>query len=148
MMGINLLIKRLMDIIGASLVLLVASPIMLVTAIAVRMNSRGPVLFIQSRAGKMGKPFNIYKFRTMQVNSVKGNKGVKINDPRITSIGHFLRKWSIDELPQLFNVIKGDMSLVGPRPLLPEYVERYSDRHRQRLNMKPGITGLQQVEAR
>ena len=84
-----------MDLAGASLILLITSPVLIITAILVKVNSRGPVLFIQSRAGKQGKPFNIFKFRTMQVNSVKENKGVKINDPRITSIGHFLRKWSI-----------------------------------------------------
>ena len=132
-MKFNLIIKRIIDLLGSIFILIIISPLMILTSIAVKITSRGPVFFVQERAGKDGRSFTIIKFRTMQVNSAGEKKGVEINDPRITSIGHFLRKWSIDELPQLFNVLKGDMSLVGPRPLLPEYVERYSDRQKRRL---------------
>jgi lipopolysaccharide/colanic/teichoic acid biosynthesis glycosyltransferase len=146
---------------------------MLITALAIKATSPGPVIFSQTRLGKQGTPFTFYKFRSMHVNMdnqihreyvqdfIKGNHA-KINqgdaekplykiksDPRITRIGKFIRKTSIDELPQFFNVLKGDMSLVGPRPPLPYEAEKYQAWHLRRiLEMKPGITGLWQVEGR
>ena len=166
-------LKRGLDVIGALALLVALSPVMLVAAAAVRMSSPGPVIYKQTRLGRRGVPFTFYKFRSMVVNNddrlhreyvqslIKGklqeiNQGdaerplYKIKgDPRITPVGHLIRKSSIDELPQLFNVLKGDMSLVGPRPPLPYETERYESWHMRRiLEVNPGITGLWQVEGR
>ncbi|MBA7590875.1 putative sugar transferase EpsL [subsurface metagenome] len=111
------------------------------------LDSKGPVFFVQKRAGKNGKIFRAYKLRTMIENSYNMGKGLRQNDPRITRVGKHLR-WGIDELPQIINVFKGDMSLVGPRPTLPEQVSRYSKEHRRRLEMKPGLTGWALVNGR
>ena len=156
----GLIFKRLIDIVGASLGLIILSPILLGTVVAIRLADRKPALFGQTRVGLHGRPFMIYKFRSMVMDAEDRLHEVKhlnershvtfkaTNDPRITPIGRWLRRTSIDELPQLWNVLTGSMSLVGPRPPLPNEVAKYDVWHRRRLSMKPGITGLWQVEAR
>jgi exopolysaccharide biosynthesis polyprenyl glycosylphosphotransferase len=154
-------LKRGLDIIGASSALAVTSPIFLLTAFLIKMDDGGPVFFRQIRVGYHGKLFPMWKFRSMVVNadSLKDqlssqndvNGGVLFKmaqDPRITKIGRFIRKYSIDELPQFWNVLWGDMSLVGPRPPLPKEVKEYSAEARQRLLAKPGITCLWQISGR
>jgi lipopolysaccharide/colanic/teichoic acid biosynthesis glycosyltransferase len=168
-----MLLKRVVDFAGALLALVLLSPIMLITALVIRLSSPGPAIFKHTRVGQRGALFSIYKFRSMYLNTEEGihreyitrfikgrqeesNQGTKeqplyklTSDPRITWIGRIIRKPSIDELPQLFNVLKGDMSLVGPRPPLPYEVEQYQSWHLRRiLEMKPGMTGLSQVEGR
>lgn len=144
------IIKRIIDVAGATIVLIITSPILLIAAVAVKLDSPGSVFFIQQRAGRDGELFNIYKFRTMETGAEK--KGLKYevveDDPRITRVGKFLRRWSIDELPQLFNVLKGEMSLVGPRPTLKYQVDQYDDFQKRRLEVKPGMTGLATVRGR
>jgi len=156
----NAALKRSVDIVGSLGMLLVLWPVMAAAAIAIRLDSKGPVLFRQDRSGRDGKPFVILKFRTMVEDAEERLDGVadlneaghhffKVRqDPRVTRVGHFLRKWSIDEIPQLFNVLRGDMSLVGPRPPLPREVARYEDWHLRRLRVRPGLTGLWQVSGR
>ena len=162
----HLMFKRIFDIIGASLLIIFLSPVFLLTAILIKFNSKGPIIFSQKRIGRNGKYFNIYKFRTMYEDNddsihkeyvkelIKKNKKDKSgvfkigDDPRITKIGKFLRKYSLDELPQLENVLFGSMSLVGPRPPLDYEVENYSEWHKRRLSVKPGMTGLWQVSGR
>jgi len=122
-------------------------PIFAIIGILIKLDSKGPVFFIQKRAGKDGKLFEAFKLRTMVHDAEKLGKGLRVDDPRITRIGKYLR-WGIDELPQLINVFKGDMSLVGPRPTLIEQVKRYSKEHRRRLEMKPGLTGWALVNGR
>jgi len=162
-------LKRVIDIVGSLIALIVLSPIFIVIAILVKCTSKGPIFYCKKRLGQYGKEFSFYKFRTMLVNNdvnihrdfiarliagtadAKQNDGLyKLkNDPRITRIGRFLRRSSLDELPQFFNVLLNDMSLVGPRPPLPYEYEKYSTWHKRRvLELKPGITGLWQVEAR
>lgn len=165
-------IKRLMDIAGSLLILILCLPMLLVIALAVKLSSRGPVFFRQQRVGQHGKCFTFLKFRSMYINNDhsahkeymtkmivgdtaeplhgKGEKVYKItNDKRITSVGKFLRRSSLDELPQFLNVLTGDMSLVGPRPAIPYEVASYQTWHRRRvLEVKPGITGLWQVNGR
>lgn len=153
-------IKRFMDIIGACLGLIMSLPIMACAALAIRLDSHGPVIFRQSRVGEYGKLFTLYKLRTMvdgadqkvtdllPLNSLKGPAFKIPNDPRVTKVGRYLRRWSLDELPQFWNVFKGDMSLVGPRPEIPHFVDRYNDDQRQRLTVKPGLTGPVQVNGR
>lgn len=146
----SLLVKRLIDIIFSVTGLIFLSPFLLLTMVSIKIDDQGPVFFRQQRVGKDGLLFRIIKFRTMVVNAEKMGAGVFIerNDPRITKVGKLLRYMSLDELPQLFNVIKGEMSLVGPRPTLLYQVERYDERQKQRLNMKPGITGWAQINGR
>jgi exopolysaccharide biosynthesis polyprenyl glycosylphosphotransferase len=156
----GLAVKRLIDIVGAAVGLIVLSPVMLGTALTVRLRDGPPVLFRQTRVGLHGRHFTIIKFRTMapdaegrlhevaHLNERSGAAFKATNDPRLTRLGRTLRKTSIDELPQLWNVLKGEMSLVGPRPPLPSEVIEYDIWHRRRLSMKPGITGLWQVEMR
>ncbi len=142
--------KRIFDL-AVSLVLLIVLAIpMVAIALAVKLDSRGPALFIQTRAGHKGKPFRIYKFRTMVYGAEKIGSGVftSADDPRVTRVGRILRNTSLDELPQLFNIIKGDMSLVGPRPTLLYQIENYSEAQRRRLDMLPGITGWAQINGR
>jgi lipopolysaccharide/colanic/teichoic acid biosynthesis glycosyltransferase len=143
----DLALKRGFDALGAALLLLVFSPVLLVVAILVKLSSPGPVLFRQQRVGKNGHLFWIYKFRSMSVNNV-GPSVTSGTDSRITPIGRFLRKFKFDELPQLFNVFKGDMSLVGPRPEVQKYVDHYTEAEREALSVPPGITGLTQLEYR
>jgi len=152
-----LVLKRCMDIAGATSALLIISPILLTTAAAVKLTSPGPVFFRQLRVGKDGKPFYMLKFRSMHKNAeaaqaelMKYNEAsgpvFKIrDDPRITPVGRFIRKYSIDELPQLWHVLVGEMSLVGPRPPIPSEVADYEDWHRRRLEVKPGLTCIWQV---
>ncbi len=154
------IIKRVFDIVGAILSLLIFAPLMLIVAILIRLDSKGPVLFVQKRVGENGQPFKIYKFRTMVEGSEEKLKELinldaltepvfKIkNDPRVTRLGRVLRRTSIDELPQLFNVLRGEMSLVGPRPEETQMVNRYNSWQRRRLMMKPGMTGPMQVNGR
>jgi exopolysaccharide biosynthesis polyprenyl glycosylphosphotransferase len=155
------LAKTAMDFVGAAILLLFVLPIMAVAAVLIRLSSPGPVLFRQQRAGLNGQPFTMLKFRTMvtnaeqlkqelaALNEMSGPVFKVTNDPRITPIGRFLRKWSIDELPQLLNVLRGEMSLVGPRPLPVDEVRRFDDpAHRRRLSVKPGLTCLWQVSGR
>jgi exopolysaccharide biosynthesis polyprenyl glycosylphosphotransferase len=157
---LGLAVKRLMDIGGSLVGLVLLSPILLGAALAIRLRDGSPVLFRQTRVGLHGRPFTIYKFRTMvcdaearmdEVRHLNERDGIMFkatDDPRVTRLGRKLRATSIDELPQLWNVLRGDMSLVGPRPSLVEEVAGYDIWHRRRLSMKPGITGLWQVEAR
>jgi len=155
-----LICKRLFDIVISCLGLIILFPFFIIVAAAVKLNSKGPIMFVQNRTGKDGKEFRFYKFRSMvheaenlkdKVRSLSEVEGpiFKIKkDPRITKLGRFLRKSSIDELPQLFNVLKGDMSLVGPRPPLPDEVTQYTPHQFQRLSVPPGITCLWQVSGR
>ena len=146
----NALIKRLTDIVGSIICIIIFSPVMLVSAILVKATSSGPLIFKQERVGLHNKPFQMYKFRTMYVQTEEEErKGwTQKNDPRVTSVGRFLRKTSLDEFPQLFNVLKGDMSLVGPRPERPQYVEKFREeipRYMIKHQVRPGMTGWAQV---
>ncbi|MBR4170607.1 MAG: exopolysaccharide biosynthesis polyprenyl glycosylphosphotransferase [Kiritimatiellae bacterium] len=153
--------KRLMDVVGSLFGLVVLSPLFLLVALAVKLDSRGPVFFRQVRVGRYGRNFIFYKFRSMyqnaeamkaqleKQNEMEGGVIFKMKkDPRITRVGGFIRRTSIDELPQLWNVLIGDMSLVGPRPPLPEEVRQYTLEERKRLDVIPGITGLWQIKGR
>jgi exopolysaccharide biosynthesis polyprenyl glycosylphosphotransferase len=155
------LIKQLMDMVGSLLLLILLSPVFLLVAIAIKISSPGPVFFQQQRSGLSGSPFTLYKFRTMvtnaeqfkhelaAMNEMSGPVFKITNDPRVTPIGKFLRKYSLDELPQLFNVFRAEMSLVGPRPLPVDEVRRFENlAHRRRLSMKPGLTCLWQISGR
>ena len=138
--------KRLCDFLGAVGLTVLGSPIFLLLALIIKLDSRGPALFCQERVGQNGKPFNMFKFRTMHASAAPYEYSPSVpTDPRITRIGKFLRRTSLDELPQLLNVLLGQMSLVGPRPEMPFIVQQYTDRERQRLEVKPGITGLWQL---
>ncbi len=157
---VKMKIKRLFDLVLSLAALPAILPIMLVTAIAIKLDSPGPVIFRQERVGKWGKRFTCYKFRSMYIDAEARKKelmalneadGVVFkmkNDPRVTRVGRIIRKLSIDELPQIFNIIKGDMSLVGPRPPVPMEVAQYQYDHFRRLDTIPGLTGLQQVTGR
>lgn len=156
----QLRVKRMVDIVASALLLVVFSPLLLVTAIAVLATSPGPAIFKQDRIGKDGRAFEFYKFRSMRStaeservallsHNEKNGPIFKIEeDPRITRVGRFIRRTSIDELPQIWNVLRGDMSLVGPRPPLPVEVAEYSAWERQRLTVRPGVTGIWQVSGR
>jgi exopolysaccharide biosynthesis polyprenyl glycosylphosphotransferase len=165
--GARRFVKRFVDVLVAGIVVVLASPVFLAVGLAIRFTSSGPVLFRQKRIGMDGRPFSVLKFRTMTTDapttihedyvtaalngdSSDGGAGLHklVNDPRITSVGKFLRTFSLDELPQLLNVLRGDMSLVGPRPALPFEVELYTNRQRRRLDVRPGMTGLWQVSGR
>ena len=152
--------KRTIDIIGAGLGLILLSPIIAIVACAVKVTSKGPIFFSQKRVGKNGELFEMYKFRSMVVNAEELKENLedqnemsgpmfKIkDDPRITKVGKFIRKTSIDELPQLWNILKGDMSLVGPRPSLPKEVEQFDNWMFKRLSVRPGLTCYWQVSGR
>ena len=154
------IIKRLIDIICSFLGLLVLSPLFIIIAIIIKTTSKGTVFFSQKRVGKNGKEFEMYKFRSMVVNAeelkeklaaqneMSGPMFKMKDDPRVTKVGKFIRKTSIDELPQLWNVLKGDMSLVGPRPSLPKEVAQFEDWMHKRLEVKPGLTCYWQVSGR
>lgn len=140
--------KRTVDIIFSLIWIIILSPIYMILSLIIKIDSKGPVLFKQKRIGLHGKPFYIYKFRTMHTDASIDLKITPENDNRITQIGKYLRRYKLDEIPQLFNVIKGDMSLVGPRPEVPEYLCYYSDDFNRILNVKPGITDLASIKYR
>ena len=144
------MIRRAVDIAVSASLLALASPLLALAAIAIRSESHGPVIYRQLRAGLRGEPFEVYKLRTMVQGAEQIGAGLAINedDPRITRVGELLRRSSLDELPNLWNVLRGEMSLIGPRPTLPVQVEHYSERQRGRLAVKPGITGWAQVNGR
>ena len=140
-------LKRVIDVLGASTALVVLSPLLAVVAVIVRVRMGPPVLFRQLRPGREGRPFELTKFRTMT--DQRGPDGTLLPDAqRLTALGRFLRRTSIDELPELVNVVRGDMSLVGPRPLLMEYLPRYSAEQARRHEVRPGVTGWTQVNGR
>ncbi|UJF34577.1 sugar transferase [Paenibacillus hexagrammi] len=140
-------VKRVLDLIFACLLLLLFSPIMICAAFAIKLDSKGPILFKQKRPGKNGIIFKVYKFRTMTIELKKN--GIPLSDiERMTKVGSFFRKTSIDELPQLFNVIRGEMSFIGPRPLLIQYLDHYSVEQMRRHEVTPGISGWAQVNGR
>ena len=140
-------VKRIMDLLFSIILLIAVSPIMLCAAIAIKLGSRGPVLFKQERPGKDRVIFTIYKFRTMRLEAEKD--GHSLSDmERMTRAGAILRKLSVDELPQLFNILKGDMSFIGPRPLLVQYLERYTPEQMRRHDVTPGISGWAQIHGR
>jgi exopolysaccharide biosynthesis polyprenyl glycosylphosphotransferase len=158
---VGLFFKRVIDLVGATIGLILLSPIFLIVALLIKLDSRGPVFFWQDRVGQNRRRFPAYKFRTMVVGAEKMQAALEplneaqgpvfkiANDPRVTRVGYWLRKLSIDELPQLVNVLKGEMSLVGPRPLPVRDVDRIDVRwHRRRFSVKPGITCLWQVNSR
>ena len=140
--------KRLFDFCSSFIGLIILLPLLILISITIKIGSYGPVLFSQKRVGKDGKLFTLIKFRSMTVNQESKSTTTARGDVRITKIGAFLRKYKLDELPELWNVLKGDMSLVGPRPLLMEYLPLYSASQRRRHELKPGITGWAQVNGR
>lgn len=145
-----MLVKNIVDRVFGLILLILLSPILIIISILIKIDSEGPVIFKQKRLGKNGRIFEIYKFRTMYVNSpdLRNEDGSTFNsddDPRVTKIGKILRKTSLDELTQIFNILKGDMSFIGPRPDLPEQLNKYTDYERQKLKFKPGITGYSQA---
>ena len=149
----NRVVKRFFDIVISALALILLSPVMLISALLIRLTSPGPAVFKQTRLGRGAKEYTIYKFRTMRENSEHTGSGVYSDDsdPRLTGIGKILRKTSIDELPQLINILKGDMALIGPRPPLtyhPWPVEEYSKEQLRMFEVRPGITGLAQIHGR
>jgi exopolysaccharide biosynthesis polyprenyl glycosylphosphotransferase len=158
--GGQVVAKFTFDILLSSCLLLVLSPLLAVISIAVKVTSSGPVLYRQRRVGLRGRPFTMLKFRTMRAGAEADVPSLRAahqvddvmfkmkDDPRVTRVGRLLRRYSLDELPQLFNVVRGDMSLVGPRPALPEEVAKYEDWHLDRLEVPPGITGLWQISGR
>jgi exopolysaccharide biosynthesis polyprenyl glycosylphosphotransferase len=158
--GWNLILKRAFDVVASSLVLVLAFPIFLIISLAIWLDSPGPIIYSQTRRGRNGVPFQIHKFRSMiqdadrrrkeigDLNEASGPLFKMKDDPRRTRVGRFLRRFSLDELPQLINVLRGEMSLVGPRPNLPEEVAQYHEWHHKRLSVSPGITGLWQVSGR
>ena len=150
MQGVRGIVKRLMDIVFSLLALIVLSPLMLTIAVIIRLTSPGKAIFRQERVGRAGKPFNIYKFRSMRADAEEkvGHVWAETDDPRQTSLGKFLRRWSLDELPQFFNVFKGDMSLVGPRPEMSGLIDTFSEsipHYLARQRVKSGMTGWAQV---
>jgi lipopolysaccharide/colanic/teichoic acid biosynthesis glycosyltransferase len=143
-------LPRTADVALAALGLLVASPFLLMAAIAIKLTSRGPVIYRQKRIGRDGVPFELYKLRTMRLGADPVGVGTPVleGDPRVTAAGRALRRFSLDELPNLVNVLRGDMAIVGPRPTLEAQVELYTPRQRRRLEVEPGITGWAQVNGR
>lgn len=143
-------IKRILDFLFSLILIIFLSPLFIVIAVLIKLDSKGPVIFKQDRLGKNGDKFKVWKFRTMIDNAEKVGTGITTaeNDPRITRVGKVLRKTSIDETAQLINILKGDMSFIGPRPAPVNHLEWYSDSQKQRLNVLPGITGWAQVNGR
>ena len=151
---VYIVVKRFLDIFLSSIGLIILSPIFLIIAIIIKLDSKGPVFFVHSRIGEKGKPIGIYKFRTMVTNAEElikkftpeqkeeFEKNFKLeNDPRVTKIGNFLRKTSLDELPQILNILKGELSIIGPRPIVQAELEKYGDDKEKFLSVKPGLTG-------
>jgi len=143
-------LTRPLDVLVAALLLAVTAPLVAVAAIAIRLESRGPVFYRQLRVGRYGEAFELWKLRTMVPGAETMGSGIYVieGDPRITRVGRLLRRFSLDELPNLVNVLRGEMAIVGPRPTVQEQVERYTDRQRRRLEVKPGITGWAQINGR
>ena len=144
-------IKRLFDIVFSLIGLIISSPLLLIISIAIKLESKGPIIFQQDRIGLNGKIFKIYKFRSMYVGAEKGGVYETKGDKRVTKVGRFIRKTSIDELPQFLNIIKGDMSIIGPRPTLtyhPWPYEEYTETQKKRFSVRPGVTGWAQVNGR
>jgi len=143
------ILKRMFDVVVAVLLLVALAPLFLALVLAIKLGSRGPAIFAQQRVGQKGRPFTFYKFRTMKRGVDPFGPSPKAgDDPRLTRIGKWLREYSLDEVPQLVNIVKSDMSLVGPRPLYVSQVQEWDDRQRKRLLVKPGLTGLAQVSGR
>jgi lipopolysaccharide/colanic/teichoic acid biosynthesis glycosyltransferase len=144
------MIRRVFDIVVSSLALALSAPVLLLAALAIRVESQGPVFYRQRRSGLHGEPFDMLKLRTMVDGAEHIGAGLAVNagDSRITRVGAFLRRTSLDELPNLVNVLRGEMALIGPRPTLPAQVAQYTERQRGRLTVKPGITGWAQVHGR
>jgi lipopolysaccharide/colanic/teichoic acid biosynthesis glycosyltransferase len=141
--------KRVLDILIAITAMVILSPTLVAIWIAIKLSSKGPVIFMQERAGKNGMPFVFYKFRTMKTDVEPFGPSPKSGkDPRLTKVGKCLREYSLDELPQLFNILKGDMSIVGPRPLYISQILEWNERQKKRLLVKPGLTGLAQIGGR
>ena len=141
--------KRVLDILISLPSIILLSPVLVFIILVIKLTGRGPAIFSQKRAGENGKPFIFYKFRTMKTDADPfGPSPKSAADPRLTKIGKFLRESSLDELPQLLNVLKGDMSIVGPRPLYLEQIEEWNERQKKRLLVKPGLTGLAQISGR
>ena len=142
--------SRALDVLISATVLSLTSPLLAIAALAITLESRGPVFYRQLRVGRDGEPFELWKLRTMVLGAESMGAGLYVleGDPRITRTGRLLRRFSLDELPNLVNVLKGDMAIVGPRPTVQEQVDRYTDRQRRRLEVKPGITGWAQVNGR
>ena len=140
-------VKRIIDIVVSLVLCILTAPISLIISILIRIDSKGPVIFKQERIGYKGKPFNLYKYRTMKVDTHKDGKELT-HDERCTKLGKVLRKLSLDELPQLINVLKGEMSLIGPRPWIPEYYKYFSTEQKKRCDVIPGMTGLAQAMGR
>jgi lipopolysaccharide/colanic/teichoic acid biosynthesis glycosyltransferase len=139
--------QRLFDLCLATLGLIVTAPLLLLIALLVRLSSKGPALFRQKRIGRFGEPFEILKFRTMVVDAEKQGMQLTVGrDARVTGIGRFLRDYKLDELPQLINVLKGEMSVIGPRPEVPRYVERYTEHQRRILSLRPGISSAASID--
>ncbi len=149
-MAFQRFLKRATDIVVSVIGLVLLAPVFFAIAVAIKLDSPGPVFFRQERVGKDGRIFRIFKFRTMVQNATEHPLGYHTNeqDPRVTRVGRFLRAYSLDELPQFFNILAGEMSLVGPRPTLPYQVEKYNDFQRRRLQVPPGVTGLAQIDGR
>ncbi|MFB2836049.1 sugar transferase [Floridanema evergladense] len=145
---LNLVLKRLLDVAIASLGIVILLPVLALIAVSVRLSSPGSIIFRQQRLGKLTKPFEIYKFRTMIDGAIDRGAGINTfkGDPRVTRVGRFLREYHLDELPQLFNVLRGEMSLVGPRPLLVQCLPTYTDEQKQRFLVYPGITAWEAVK--
>lgn len=142
-------IKRLIDIIFSIVLLIISTPIIIIAAIVIKLDSKGPVFFVQDRTGLNGKPFKMIKFRGMVNNALEiGPELTQRDDPRITRVGKILRRTSIDEIPQMFNVLKGDMSLVGPRPEITSITSKYSEEQKEVFKFKPGVTGYSQINGR
>jgi lipopolysaccharide/colanic/teichoic acid biosynthesis glycosyltransferase len=143
-------LSRALDVVLSATLLVVTSPLLALAAIAIRLEGRGPVFYRQLRVGRDGEPFELWKLRTMVPGAETMGAGLYVleGDPRITRTGRLLRRFSLDELPNLVNVLKGDMAIVGPRPTVREQVDRYTDRQRRRLEVKPGITGWAQINGR
>jgi lipopolysaccharide/colanic/teichoic acid biosynthesis glycosyltransferase len=142
--------SRVLDIVLAGIGLVLAAPLLLIAAVAIKLDSRGPVIYRQRRVGKDGQQFEVYKLRTMRLGADPVGVGTPVleDDPRVTRVGGLLRRFSLDELTNLVNVLRGELAIVGPRPTLAAQVELYTERQRRRLEVKPGITGWAQVNGR
>jgi lipopolysaccharide/colanic/teichoic acid biosynthesis glycosyltransferase len=143
-------LSRVLDVVIAGALLILAAPLLALAALAIRLESRGPVFYRQLRVGRDGQPFELWKLRTMVPGAESMGAGIYVleGDPRITRTGRLLRRFSLDELPNLVNVLRGEMAIVGPRPTVQEQVDQYTDRQRRRLEVKPGITGWAQINGR